>query len=356
MVVSPSLTKESTASIRPLPVYSMCVGKQRYPKSQIPNPKSTGFTLVELLVVITIIGILIALLLPAVQAAREAARRMQCGNNLKQTVLAMHLYHEAIEMFPVGIADTRVPYAYANWAQYLLPYLEQENLLDIFNPDVNYANPYFNDSAAGKNATVLRTKIQTYLCPSDDAGREGRIDKMQNPSNYVGFTRSNVVGCFNPDAGVREGSPSQRRSIFGFNVARSAAQVTDGTSNTVAISEMISGANPSDVRGMWWYDMGCHYEHKYNPNSRSDTMANWFSGYGYCLSDTAGGKVYCDYNAPGWGETTFAASSYHPGGVNVGLADGSVRFANDTIGNAVWQALGSIDGGGKSADETNPNF
>jgi prepilin-type N-terminal cleavage/methylation domain-containing protein/prepilin-type processing-associated H-X9-DG protein len=315
------------------------------PKPTAPVWKSAGFTLVELLVVITIIGILIALLLPAVQAAREAARRAQCSNNMKQTTLAMHLYHQAIGMFPIGISQTRVPYSYANWAQYTLSYLEQENLLARFNANVDYPNPYF----FGTNADVMRTKIQTYCCPSDNADHEGRIAKLYHP-NDIGFARSNVVGCFSPDGGLQQATASGRRAIFGFDVSRSAADVTDGTSNTVAISEMICGANPSDCRGMWWYDYGCHYEHRYNPNSRTDTMWNYVSGYGYCISDTAGGKVYCDYNAPGWGATTFAASSYHPGGVNVGMADGNVRFAGNTVDNAVWQALGSIDGG------TKPNY
>ncbi len=314
-----------------------------------------AFTLVELLVVITIIGILIALLLPAVQAAREAARRMQCSNNMKQTMLAVHLYHEAKGVFPVGVSATASNGAFATWMDYLLPYLEKESLLGLLDTNLNYAVPYFTDT---ENKIVFRTTINTYCCPSDQTEREGRIDKKENPSDYTGFSRSNIVGCFNPDRGVREfeNDASYKKSLFRFDVARSTANVTDGTSNTVAISEMICGANPSDVRGLWWYDMGCHYEHKYNPNSRSDTMASWFASMGYCLSDTNGGKVYCDYGAPGWNETTFAASSYHPGGVNVGFVDGSIRFASSTIKNLIWQALGSIDGGGKNTEETSPDL
>lgn len=269
-------------------------------------------------------------------------------------MLAMHLYHETKGVFPVGLSATASNGAFGTWMGYILPYLEQENLTSILNLNLKYDTPYFTDS---NNATVFRTIISTYLCPSDETGHEGRIAKKFVP-NDIGFSRSNIVGCFSPDRGVRENEndSSYKNSLFCFNVARSIAQVIDGTSNTVATSEMICGANPSDVRGMWWYDFGCHYEHKYNPNSRSDTMWSYVSSYKYCLSDTAGGKVYCDYNAPTWGATTFAASSYHPGGVNVGMADGSVRFANDTIKNAVWQALGSIDGGGRDIEETNPNF
>ena len=160
-------------------------------QSEIRNQKSRGFTLVELLVVITIIGILIALLLPAVQAAREAARRMQCSNNLKQTALALHLYLEQKGVFPTGISATSANSAFVTWTGSLLPWLEQENVTALFNPNAAYPDPYFK----GNNANVLRTKVQTYCCPSDDSGREGRIDKMYN-SDAIGFSRSNVVACF----------------------------------------------------------------------------------------------------------------------------------------------------------------
>lgn len=314
-----------------------------------------AFTLVELLVVITIIGILIALLLPAVQSAREAARRMQCSNNMKQTMLAVHLYHESTSVFPCGISATATNGAFASWMAYLLSYIEQDNLLHQVNLNLKYAEPYLQ----GNNAKAFRTIMQTYCCPTDGvgsggSGREATSDKLHN-ADAIGFSRSNIVGCFSPDGGVLE--RTTKRAVFGQNTRRSMADVTDGTSNTVAISEMIAGPDGStDVRGLWYYDLGCHYEHKYNPNSRSDTMDKGFATWKLCISDTAGGKVYCDYNANGWGMTTFAASSLHPGGVNVGLADGSVRFLNDAIKNAVWQAAASIDGGGKNVEETSPEL
>jgi prepilin-type N-terminal cleavage/methylation domain-containing protein len=141
-----------------------------------------AFTLVELLVVITIIGILIALLLPAVQAAREAARRMQCSNNLKQTMLGMHLYCEQKKVFPAGDSEDVTGNKWATWAQYLLPFLEQENASKQYNPSAGYG---------GTNALIYRAKIATYCCPSDVVGVENHFGP--------GFARSNVVACFSAD-------------------------------------------------------------------------------------------------------------------------------------------------------------
>jgi prepilin-type processing-associated H-X9-DG protein len=119
--------------------------------------------------------------------------------------------------------------------------------------------------------------------------------------------------------------------------------VTDGTSNTVAISEIISGPNQTgDIRGTWWQDYGCHYEHMFNPNTpNQDAVYGWMAPAGLCDPS----KVYCDGSASAWSAGRFSASSYHPGGVNVGMADGSIRFIGDEIDNDLWHALGSINSG-----------
>ncbi len=314
-------------------------------RSTAISSKSTGFTLVELLVVIAIIGILIALLLPAVQAAREAARRSQCKNNLKQTMLGLHLYHGPKRGFPAGwnfpyYAGTTTSLGFVTWMGATLPYLEAEAVSRYYDPNSQYT---------GNTATVMRSMIQTYSCPSDQAELEGRIDKEQNYG--PGFARSNVVGCFSPDGGCWEPTSSGKKSLFTMNDPRRIKDVSDGTSKTIAISEIISGPNASgDVRGMWWYTFGSSYEHKNTPNTPFDTMNN-FSGT-LPLCDAT--KVKCNMNAPDWKVMCFAASSYHPGGVNVGLVDGSVAFVSESINVATWQALGSIDGAGKNTEETSP--
>ncbi len=300
-----------------------------------PRRPKGGFTLVELLVVITIIGILIALLLPAVQAAREAARRMQCSNNMKQTALALHLYHESKGVFPVGIggvaANIRIP---ITWAQLVLPYMEQENAIRGYT-----------FTTAGTYTThklLFRTAIPTFICPSDLVGREGRIDKANNPSDAIGFARSNIVGCFASDGNMWEAT-SDKKAIFNIDVARSMAQIKDGTSNTAMISEIIAGPDGTgDARGQWWYDLGCHYEHRFSPNSTADTVVNYAD---LCVST----KVPCQFGGS-WGEMHVAAGSMHPGGVNLGFADGAVSFISQNITLATWQTLASIEGGEIATD------
>lgn len=328
------------------------------------NRKSAAFTLVELLVVITIIGILIALLLPAVQAAREAARRMQCSNNMKQTALALHLYHEAANVFPTGlsVSGNTATGTMVTWMAFLLPYLEQEGL----KATINLAAPCPDFYKELGNAKAWRQKIATYLCPSDNADREGHYDKHYNGG--PGFARSNIVGCFSADGSMTEphspnpydtccdgsenpSAASGKLAMFNFNVTRTIAQITDGTSNTVAVSEIIAGPNGTlDSRGMWWHDWGCHYEHRDNPNSNADAVDG--SSGAHCDPS----KVPCNTSAGCWTTIHYAAGSYHGGGVNVGMVDGSAGFVNDQINHAVWQALGSINGGGKNAEETCPRF
>ena len=229
-----------------------------------------AFTLVELLVVITIIGILIALLLPAVQAAREAARRMQCANNLKQIVLASHSFHEAKGTFPVGMQGDYYQ-GTVFWPEEIMPYMELGNLyakLDLQSPLGIAGGPWYtNNDAANK------TWIPAYQCPSDTTGT------YYEPAGYY-WARSNYTACYSADGlMVEPGAPqnigscsddaslnpsvnSKLRALFNVNVVRSVANVLDGTSNTVAFSEVIQGPDrSSDMRGYWWGMYGAAHAH-----------------------------------------------------------------------------------------------
>jgi len=230
-----------------------------------------------------------------------------------------------------------------------LPYFEQQQVAQMI--DYNLPLPDYWEV----NAPVFRQRISVYQCPSDNTGIEGSYDQTLN--NGPGYTRSNVVGCFSADGTFIEpdvpyagiGYPnnqdppnpsvtSGKRAFFNAHVVRSFADLTDGASHTAAVSEQIAGPDGSrDLRGTWWGGWGIHYTHQYGPNS---PVPDSMSGGDYC--DPA--NVPCENSASVWLTINFSARSYHPGGVNVGMVDGSVHFIEDQIDHYVWQALGSING------------
>jgi prepilin-type N-terminal cleavage/methylation domain-containing protein len=310
--------------------------------------KSRGFTLVELLVVIAIIGILISLLLPAVQAAREAARRSQCSNNLKQIGLAIHEYQDSMQALPIGLSQPPTVPAnwstcgsgpYNTWPARLFPYLEQQNLAWDFN--YGYATCGYDPI----NGPAMSTWISSYLCPSD------------TPDGFQGTTRlasrSNYVACFSPDGTMVEPgapwkidgcnnlaflNPAKQRALFNVNLSRRLVECTDGLSNTVMISEAIAGQQ-GDIRGMWWYPWGMQYEHHRGPNSPIPDAVG--GGPAYCYSTT---DAPCSVSAACQSTIDFAARSKHPLGVQVLRADGSAQFVANAIDLATWQAFASISG------------
>ena len=329
----------------------------------MPKTRKNAFTLIELLVVITIIGILIALLLPAVQAAREAARRMQCFNNLKQLGLALHNYHTALQSFPAGAIWSRdatgavVPYGgnRCNFQVQLFPYVEENNAYGA----ITWTNGIL--WGLGNNADITGILLPYLLCPSDPL-LGGALLELEPPTYpvYQKYGRNNYMGMFNGLQFSDIGSPNRKVwAVFDGMRATRISDITDGTSNTVAIAEGLTGAATTDARGFAWSDQTCGaiVHSQLAPNSPMPDHC--YPSSGWCDSVPHTDPVRPWVAATGAGDDTCAARSMHPGGVNVLLADGSARFIGDTISSnydattspptlgtnpGVWQRLATIAG------------
>lgn len=309
-----------------------------------------AFTLVELLVVIAIIGVLIAILLPAVQAAREAARRMTCANNLKQLGLALHNYYSATKRFPPGAINRCFPWCgpRTTWAIHLYPYMEESAAFERFDFTLSPAGFVFTNNANSMGlGAATSIVVPTLLCPSDGLGPvvKTSIWGTMCKSNYLAFLGNNDYESAHPPFG-----PNHKRAVFGFNRATKMSEIGDGTTHTMMLGEYLVGTSgASDFRGSFWSDQpgyGQLYT-KLPPNSPSPDVL--YPGDGsyptYCFSEPALNLPCISAgNTVGSGHTA-ASRSRHPGTVGILLADGSVRHVSEEVSLDVWQALASIDGG-----------
>jgi prepilin-type N-terminal cleavage/methylation domain-containing protein/prepilin-type processing-associated H-X9-DG protein len=344
-----------------------------------------GFTLVELLVVIAIIGILVALLLPAIQAAREAARRSQCSNNLKQFGIALHNYHDVVKMFP---RMTQGPVQTGNgtdWRSYsahdmLLPYMEQKDLGDGIQLAIDsnlFAccnTPSMESILNGTPININRTPIAAFRCPSDGEN----IDP-----NLTSYT--NYAGCAGANKGWGFGTADQN-GIMNSTVWVSIASVTDGTANTLAFSEIVTAnagsGPPLSQKGLARVREGNGVGANGAPDSYPTiTEANvntwglacnaitningnpvgerWYRGQQGRTAFTTlltpnSAMPNCTFHCAGCnydGRGLHGARSLHSGGVNAVMADGATRFVSQGIEWTTWQRLGSRNDG-----ETVGNF
>ncbi len=290
-----------------------------------------GFTLVELLVVIAIIGILVALLLPAVQAAREAARRTQCSNNLKQWGLALQTYQDVQRSLPIGMTTT----PRHTWVVSVLPQLEQSAIYDSYSQITPFWQP--PNTVSNSPTGLLNTQVQPYYCPDDRKGYWRGDQYWRTRGNYVvNFGNTRVAG----------GAAS---APFAFNKSIRLPEITDGTSNTMLMAEVIMANIDTqwDCRGdIHNDDDGSFFATVNTPNSGVDNCK-------ICTPSPSTRIPPPCTAAPGAAtrfDNTAAAPavssrSLHPGGVQVGMGDGSVRFVRSNIALAIWQAAGSSAGG-----------
>lgn len=321
-----------------------------------------GFSLVELLVVITIIGLLISLLLPAVQAAREAARRMQCANNLKQLGLALHNYHSQFTCFP-GLGSSSL--ACFSVQARLLPFVEQTNLHDL----IDFTQPLYLGTSHSQtmnpvHTTAAKTKLTLSRCPSD----AGEDLCEENGGVLAG---GNYVICTASGVGTTYDTRYPTDGMFYYGSALGCRDLKDGTSNTMVFSESILGsraaASAQSAVPTGFDRLAGFSGHAPNTNSPglgglvdpdlasvARRCQRWFGDrcFGWIVGKPMA-TTFSAYLSPNdsvpdvfsMGIGYFGARSFHPGGVNAAFGDGSVHFINDTITPEAWRALATRAGG-----------
>ncbi|OAI39803.1 hypothetical protein AYO40_05440 [Planctomycetaceae bacterium SCGC AG-212-D15] len=311
----------------------------------VPSSRRSAFTLIELLVVIAIIGILIGLLLPAVQKVREAANRLRCQNNLKQLALACHAYHDAHTVLPMNSLFTTNYVADPNWSWLarVLPYIEQDAL---------YRQGNIPTASLSASASLCATKVNLFFCPSDDAAQLGPRTNEYNVAPLP-VELTNYKGVLGGNWGQGDGTPGEwnggawgtdarwinasingkyngldaadgiftRRNYMNSNITKNLTQITDGTSSTFLVGE--------DVPAMNQHSAWCFGNH---------AVATCGVGPNAKKSD---GTDYSSFDWP----NVYSFHSRHPGGLNFGYADGSVHYISDAIPLLTYRALATSASG-----------
>lgn len=301
--------------------------------AKFQRPRS-AFTLVELLVVIAIIGILVALLLPAIQAAREAARRSECINNFKQIGVAMHNYHDTHKRFPAGwIYNGTAGHKEFRWGTALLPFLEQIAIYDVLQPERSRLQALVVDPApSAEIQTALQSTIPGYLCPSDVSR------KLADNLNFGDFSawrlaKSNYIGCATWSTkvvGTTTRYPTHNYDVGGMLFGNSwlnTADCLDGTSMTIFCSERAYRWHAAT-----WAGVGRNDSYGNEGTPRNSFRGSFTINFDYSAAGSP------ENQAKGW-------TSEHPGGVGVLLVDGSVNFLPQSTNRTVLQYMCDRDDG-----------
>lgn len=358
--------------------------------------RNRGFTLVELLVVITIIGILVGLLLPAVQAAREAARRIQCANNLKQIGLALHNYHASHSTFPLSTTTAASSSAGCqsglfSWLAMSLPYLEQDNLHQAIDWNVGMADDCGGSfsrltvSSDHPNAAAGSVELPGFLCPSDFYGQNDVLGSARlAPGSYAGNIGWPIGSSLPGGSRITEhngfmGLASPRQTVAWHKSRVGIRDITDGTSHTAAVSERLinnltlgrdpfgtpfyeglrsappgvlsyCGGSTGATRSLDRWINYCSSVNVPDPSYSGPHGRAWISGWSLAANNymhvLPPNMRNCHlYGGESDGQNMVTASSRHAGGCQTLMGDGRIVFIQESIDRRIWWAIGSRNGG-----------